>query len=53
MVACSFADRKVRFDVPFKGQGGRLLLGNYDDAPSELEDVTYLQPYEGRAYVIG
>ena len=53
LVICSFADKKIKFNNPFKGKGGKLLLSNYETAKPELNDVIYLQPYEGRAYIVG
>ena len=53
LVICSFADKKIKFNNPFKGKGGKLLLSNYETVKPELNDVIYLQPYEGRAYIVG
>ncbi len=52
LVICSFSTRKQNFKAP-KGYDlthGRLVLQNYEDAPTEAKTCT-LRPYECRVYV--
>jgi oligo-1,6-glucosidase len=45
VVACNFTDHPVAFSLPEEFSGGRLLIGNYADEPSE----NCLRPYEAYA----
>ena len=53
LVICSFSDKKIKFDIPKEYKATKLLISNYDSADFEGDVTTYLEPYEGRAYIIG
>ena len=53
LVICSFSDKRIKFDIPKEYKATKLLISNYDSADFEGDVTTYLEPYEGRAYIIG
>ena len=53
LVICSFSDKRIKFDIPKEYKAMKLLISNYDSADFEGDVTTYLEPYEGRAYIIG
>lgn len=54
VVICSFSKESVSYELPksLQGRKGVLLLSNYEQSPSELEDKFILRPYEALVYHI-
>ncbi|EFF25407.1 oligo-1,6-glucosidase [Enterococcus faecium E1679] len=54
VVICSFSKESVPYELPksLQGRKGVLLLSNYEQSPSELEDKFILRPYEALVYHI-
>ena len=50
LVVCSFSEKVVEWKTPV--EKGTLLIGNYAPSENETGDVMYLQPFEGRLYII-
>ena len=54
IVICSFSTHKINFDLPDEWQlnNYELLLSNYDDSNSILNDKLTLRPYEALIYYV-
>lgn len=53
LIVLSFANKRIKYNLPIQFENGELLIGNYSLDSNELNHTLYLQPYEGRAYLIG
>ncbi len=52
LVACNFYGRETELEIPADFTAGRVLIGNYEQAPALTQKLT-LRPYETLALLVG
>lgn len=52
LVACNFYGRETELEIPADFAAGRVLIGNYEQAPALTQKLT-LRPYETLALLVG
>ena len=50
LIVLSFANKRIKYNLPIQFENGELLIGNYSLDSNELNHTLYLQPNKGGVF---